>query len=141
MIQLNTAMNAFMNNDVLWFADDDGTILCGHVTNVVGVKEPPNSYVAHMDHIKTDPAAPTMVRWTESKQLCDLYQTKIGAIVGYETSKLRIYKNQIKTADDLIAFMLTHDITNSQIARKAAIEAAIRLNIASKIPEREKPTV
>lgn len=141
MIQLNTAMNAFMNNDVLWFADDDGTILCGRVTNVVGVKEPHNSYVVHIDHIKTDPAAPTMVRWTESKQLCDLYQTKIGAIVGYETSKLRIYKNQIKTADDLIAFMLTHDITNSQIARKAAIEAAIRLNIASKIPEREKPTV
>lgn len=140
MIALNVAMNAFMNNDFLWFFDDDGTVLCGRVTNVIGVKEPPNSYIAHMDHIKTDPAAQTMVRWTEHKQLCDLYQTKVGAVVGYETRKANIYKNQIKTADDLIEFMLTHDVISDHIARKAAIDAAIRFNMALKISKKEMPT-
>lgn len=138
MLSLTSAMNIFMTNGTVWFADDDGTILCGRIVNITCVKEPPNTNVAHLDHIKTHPAADRMVRWTETKKLTDLYETKAGAKAGYHDLQLRIYKNQLKSVDDLIAFMLTHDMQTDSLTRKAAIEAATRLHVAAKIPEKEK---
>lgn len=121
MMTLGHAMSVRMNNDFVWFVDANNEIMCGRIVNIVGVKEPPNTYIVHMDHIKRRPDS-GIVAWTATRQLIDIYPTREDAIAGHIKRQALIYKNQIQNPIQLWQFMLSHDCINDQIARNVAIE-------------------
>ena len=122
MITKERAVNIWMNNGNVWFVDDTGRILCGRVLNMEGVKEPPNTHILHLDHIKTDPAAPTMVMWAATKQLVDVYETAEECRAGYINRQKYIMGCKIKTHEDLFQFMLSHNCKSDPVAHAVALE-------------------
>ena len=136
MVTKQTAHETMKGNGILWFADDVGNALCGRVTHMYGVKEPPNGIVVHMDHIKTSPGAEKMVAWTAERLLVDLYETKEACIEGYAKLKKAVYAGRIKSVVDLWQFMIDHDCQNDKFARAVAIEKGETL-LGTKYKERK----
>ena len=137
MITLDTATAIKNDGGIVWFADIDGEIVCGHIVTIAGVKEPPNTYVVNMNHIKTSPASPTMKKWSAMRELVDLYPSYDMATRG-QKARLRIkYASELKSVDHLVAFVLKHDIQNDLIARRAVINAAKRFHVDGMIPDKE----